>query len=133
MAQTIYSSNTNGNLIVATYRKEAAAALGERTFFTAPFACIIQSISFRYGTAAGATSTVTVTKDGAAAGPGTGTAVLTAAVDMNTTTNTSVFPALAASAATITLALGDTLSTHVATGTATGSADILIQVNLARV
>ena len=136
MAQTVYNPNTlaggsaNTNQMIATYNQIAAGAVGSHTFFTAPYACVIQSISFIYHTGAGATSTVSITKDTSTGAPGSGSQVMTA-LDMNTTVDT-VYNAVLASASTITLAAGDRLATKVASGTATGTADFNITVALTR-
>jgi hypothetical protein len=113
----------------ADFGQRAAAAIPTTTIFTAPAACEIEYLTFIYGTAAGATSTVGVYKDTGTDAPGAGTLVTSAAVNMNTTTNTLMTPTLLTDGTQI-LAAGDRLSVKVASGTATASADVKIQVRL---
>jgi len=90
---------------------------------------VIRGVAMRWGTAANNAGTVTmdITKDASGTAPGAGTSILTAAQSVKGTANTTVYPALAASAATLTMAVGDCLSLKTA-GTLTALADLVVTV-----
>jgi len=129
MAQVLWDLNSNGNPIVASFNQVAAGAIATTPFFVAPFACTVTGAYCRYNVAAGATSTVQIYQDTAGTAAGAGTALLTTAFNMNTTTATTITGAFTSTPA---LAAGDQLTVKVASGSATGSADVVITVTLAR-
>ena len=128
MAQTVYYNER----ITATFGTRAAAAIPTTTFFTAPTGSWeVETLTYIWGTAAGATSTVGVYKDTGTDVPGGGTIITSAAVDMNTTANTLNTPTLVTNGVQI-LAAGNRLSVKVASGSATASADVHIEAVLRR-
>lgn len=90
---------------------------------------VVRAVSMRWSTAAtnGGAVTMDVTKDTSTTAPGVGTSVLLAAQSVKGTANTTVFPALAASTATLTMAVGDRLAVKT-TGTLTALAGLVITV-----
>ena len=90
---------------------------------------VIRAVSMRWGTAGtnGSAVTADITKDVSTNAPGAGTSILTAAQSVKGTANTPVYPALAASTATLTMALGDRLALKM-TGTLTALADLVVTV-----
>ncbi len=135
MAQVQYvvaGSGAGSDTFTAIYQTGAAAACPPMTIFTAPVACVVSSVKTIWDTVAGATSTISIFKDTGTAALGAGTLILAAAIDMEGTARTTGTPALAASAATYTLAAGDRLSVKVASGTATASSGVNFTVTLVR-
>lgn len=127
MAQTTYTISGSGigtDGWMAVYQTDVAAALPTRTIFTAPVACVVSVVKAIWDVAAGATSTVGVYKDTGTTAMGGGTIILTAALDMNTTARTTATPALSATPADYTMAVGDRLSVKVASGSASASAGV---------
>lgn len=90
---------------------------------------VVRGVAMRWSTAAtnGGAVTADVTKDTGTAAAGAGTSVLLAAQSVKGTINTTVFPALAASAATLTMAFGDRLAIKM-TGTLTALAGLVVTV-----
>jgi hypothetical protein len=90
---------------------------------------VVRAVSMRWSTAATNAGTVTmdVTKDTSTTAPGAGTSILAAAQSVKGAAHTTVFPALAASSATLTMAVGDRLAVKTA-GTLTALAGLVITV-----
>ncbi len=135
MAQTQYviaGSGAGTDQFIATYQTDAAAALPLRTIFTAPVACVVTSVKAVFDVTAGAASTIGIYKDVSTDAAGAGTLILAAAMDFGGTARTVLTPALAASAATYTLAAGDRLSVKIASGSATGTVAANITVYLVK-
>lgn len=91
---------------------------------------VVRAVSMRWGTAGtnGSAVTADITKDTSTNAPGAGTSILLAAQSVKGTANVAVYPALAASAATLTMALGDRLALKM-TGTLTALADLVVTVH----
>jgi hypothetical protein len=90
---------------------------------------VIRGVTMRWGTAGtdGGAVTGDITKDTGTNAPGAGTSILAAALSLKTTANTTMSPALAASAATLTMAAGDRLAFKL-TGTPTALANLVVTV-----
>lgn len=89
----------------------------------------VRAVAVRWSTAGSGAGTVTVdvTKDTGTDAPGAGTSVLGAALSVKTTANVTMFPALATSAATLTMAVGNRLAVKM-TGTLTALAGLVVTV-----
>lgn len=123
---TISGSGSGSDGWVAQHIQTGAGAVGTVCFGTAPVACVLNRIEYSWGTAAGATSTLDITKDPSLTAAGAGTSVLATTIDANTTADTSAAASLAVLAATLAFAQGDKISVKVATGSATGTAKLII-------
>jgi hypothetical protein len=90
---------------------------------------VVRGVAMRWGTAATNAGAVTmdITKDSPGTAPGAGTSILAAAQSVKGTANTTVYPALSATAANLSMAVGDMLSVKTA-GTLTALADLVITV-----
>lgn len=104
------TTGVDGGVTCATYYFTGTPAATTQSFFVAPRAFKVASVSEVHSAAAGGTSTLGVFKDTSTNAPGAGTDVLSADFNLNGTANTTQAGALAASAATLAMAAGDRLS-----------------------
>lgn len=107
-------------VFTVTYPQVAASDVA-KTFFVAPAACELISVSERHVTVAGQAGTLTVEKLTAGEAPGAGDVLLSAAFDLTSTANTTVTKT-AVSTGVQQLAAGDALCLKVASGAATSYA-----------
>lgn len=98
------------SIICGTYAPNITPAATDKVFFIATRSMIVASISQVHTIAAGGVSTLQVTKDTGTDVPGAGTDLLATPFNLNATANTTQAGALAASAATLTLAAGNRLA-----------------------
>jgi len=110
----------------AQYYCRVNGSIATQSFFQANRAMTITGVRIRYATAFAAAVTINVMKDTGTTAAGGGTSVLTAAAAGDGTANTVLSPALAASAATLSMAAGDRLSVKFS-ATTTG-AGVLVEV-----
>lgn len=120
------------DLTYATYNRRANGDIvaGSETIFLNPIPGMkVRSVVARWGTAATNAGAVTldITKDTGTTAPGAGTSVLLAALSVKTAANTAMYPALAASAATLTMGALDRLALKM-TGTLTALAQLSVTV-----
>lgn len=135
MAQTQYAvagSGAGTDAVVLQHIQNAAGAVGTVCFGCLPFAAVLTRIEYSWGVAAGATSTLDITKDPSLTAAGAGTSVLATTIDANTTADTSAAASLAVLAATLAFAQGDKISVKVSTGSATGTAKLIIAAYFVR-
>lgn len=128
---TIYALPQN-SFAPAVYVMKANGDIATSCFFLANRPVKVTGVSMVWDTAAtnGSAVTMDVTKDTSTNAPGAGTTILAAAQSVKGTINTPVNPALAASAATLTLAAGDRLAVKTS-GTLTALAGLVIVVSFA--
>ncbi len=123
---TISGSGAGTDGLFAQFYQGAAGAVATSPFFCAPVACTLSAVEYSWGTAAGATSTLTLTKDPSLTAAGGGTTVLASSIDASTTADTSAAASLSVTAADLAFAVGDKLSIKVASGSATGTAKLIV-------
>lgn len=104
------TTGSDGGITCATYYFTGTPAATTQSFFVAPRAFKVASVSEVHSAAAGGTSTLGVFKDTGTNAPGAGTDVLSADFNLNGTANTTQAGALSATAATLAMAAGDRLS-----------------------
>lgn len=88
----------------------AAADAVDRSFFVAPRACQVLSITENHATAGGTSAAVTPKKCTGTQAASAGTALTAAAIDLTTTAETPQTPALSATAAALVLAAGNRIA-----------------------
>lgn len=106
-----------------------AAAQIPSAFWTAPYPCKVIRAIERHVTVAGQAGTMQIEKTPSGTAPGSGTATLASAFDLTSTANTNVIIQALSTAAAI-LAIGDSISTKLASGAATSYAAGLLTVVL---
>ena len=112
------------------YGADPATAANYGIFFTAPFPCVVESVSERHETAS-SSGTLQIAKVPAGTAKGSATNLLASTISTAATANTIRYGTLAGAAST-PLAPGDSLAL-INGGTLTSSAGLAVAVTLRRV